>query len=129
MIVSNRQQTHTIYCHKSTTNKSFLEMHYYLKSIGIKNNAFMLALLDPDLAGVDPHDKNLNTLMKQKILRECVNNYWYFLREVVRIPDSGSTGGGSKYKLTRGNLALNFAMILNLNIFLELPRRIYCLPL
>lgn len=123
MIVSNRQQTHTIYCHKSTTNKSFLEMHYYLKSIGIKNNAFMLALLDPDLAGVDPHDKNLSTLMKQKILRECVNNYWYFLREVVRIPDSGSTGGGVKYKLTRGNLALNFAMILNLNIFLELPRQ------
>jgi hypothetical protein len=34
-------------------------MHYYLKKKGIKNNAFMLQLLDPDLAGIDPHDPML----------------------------------------------------------------------
>jgi hypothetical protein len=48
-------------CYQMTTrNKSFLEMHYYLKKKGIKNNAFMLQLLDPDLAGIDPHDPMLS---------------------------------------------------------------------
>lgn len=113
-----------VYYQMSTNNKSFLNMHYYLKSIGIKNNRFMLTLLDPDLDGIDPHDKTLSPIYKQKILRECMYNYWYFLREVVRIPDQGSTSGGARYKLDRGNLALNFCMMLNLNIFLELSRQI-----
>ena len=115
----------TVYYQLSTNNKSFVLMHQYLKSIGIKNNKFMLALLDKDLACVDPHDQTLNQFMKQKILRECMANYWYFLREVVRIPDQGGTGAGVKYELHRGNLALNFTMMLNLNVFLELPRQHY----
>lgn len=117
--------TPTVYYQMSTTNKSFLNMAHYLKSIGIKNYKFHMALLDKDLAGVDPHDPTLNQYMKQKILRECMANYWYFLREVVRIPDQGGTGSGVKYELHRGNLALNFIMMLNLNIFLELPRQHY----
>ena len=112
-----------VYYQMSTNNKSFLNTHYYLKSIGIKNNKFMLTLLDPDLDGIDPYDRTLPPVIKQKILRECMYNYWYFLREVVRIPDQGSTSGGARYRLDRGNLALNFCMMLNLNIFLELPRQ------
>ena len=66
----------TVYIQKSTKNKSFLDMHRYLKAIGIKNNTFMLALIDPDLEGINPHDKNLNAFYKQKIFRECLCNYW-----------------------------------------------------
>ena len=114
----------TIYYHMSTTNRSFLNMHYYLKDIGIKNNKFMLALLDPDLRAIDPFDPNLNLLYKQKITREVLYNYWYFIRECVRIPDSGgAVGGGSKYELHRGNMALSFCMLFNINTFLELPRQ------
>lgn len=112
----------TIYAQKTTKNKSFLDMHHYLKSIGIKNNEFMLTLIDPDLDGIDPHDPNLNAYYKQKVLRECICNYWYFIREVVRIPSSG--GKPMMYKLTRANLALNFCTCLNLNVFLEIPRLI-----
>ena len=54
-----------IYYQMSTRNTSFLKMHQYLKAIGIKNNKFMLALLDPDLAGIDPHDPNLSTYYKE----------------------------------------------------------------
>ena len=118
-------QTFTVYPHFETTNKSFLNMHYFLKEKGIKNNKFMLALYDPDLAGINPHDPNLNFIMKQKVMRECQRNYWYFLRECVRIPVSGATGSGAKYELHRGNLAMNFCMCLNLNIFFELPRQRY----
>ena len=115
------QPIRTIYSPKTTKNKSFLDMHHYLKSIGIKNNEFMLALIDPDLENIDPHDPHLNAYYKQKVLRECMCNYWYFLREVVRIPGANGT---IRYKLTRANLALNFCMALNLNIFLEIPRRL-----
>jgi hypothetical protein len=63
--------------------------------------------------------------MKQKIHIECQRNYWYFIRECVRIPVSGSTGGGAKYELHRGNLAFSFCSCLNLNTFFELPRQQY----
>lgn len=111
-----------VYYQMSTTNKSFLNMHYILKSLGIKNNRFMLALLDPDLAGVNPFDPTLNRMMKNKILREVMNNYWYFLREVVRVPSPG-VPGGVHYMLHRGNLAMNYCMMYNFNIFMELPRQ------
>ena len=120
-VMRNRTQT-TIYYHMSTTNKSFLEMYKYLENTGVKNCKFMLVLLDPDLARVDPYDPKLPQVMKRKILRECIYNPWYFFREIVRIPDSGQATG-VKFQLTRGNLALLFCLMLNLNIFLEQPRQ------
>lgn len=111
------------YFQMTTTNQSFLNVHYYLKEIGISNNKFMMVLLDPDLAGIDPFDPRLNDIYKAKILKECLHNYWYFLREVVRVPASGAKGRGARYELTRGNLALNYCMALNLNVFFELPRQ------
>lgn len=120
MVLEQNQTPIKIYYQMSTTNQSFIDMHYYLKHKGIKNNRFFLALYDPDLAGVDPRDPNLNAMMKRKILRECIVNFWYFIREVVRIPDQGGTvGSGKRYKLHRGNLAQNFCFLLNWNIFLE----------
>lgn len=113
-----------IYIHKETTNQSFIDMHHYLKSKGIQNNDFFLALIDAGLAGVDPRDPNLNQYTKGRIMRECQLNYWYFLREVVRIPDQGGTvGSGKRYGLHRGNLAMNFLFVLNFNQFVEMPRQ------
>lgn len=120
-VISKPPPIRTIYAQKTTKNKSFLDMYHYLKSIGIKNCEFMLTLIDPDLDGIDPHDPNLNAYYKQKVLRECLCNYWYFLREVIRLPSSGAKP--MMYKLTRGNLALNFCQCLNLNVFYEAPRQ------
>lgn len=110
------------YYQMTTNNRSFLEMHYYLKAKNIQNNKFMLRLLDLDLAAVDPRDPNLSQIMKVKILREVQNNVWYFLREVVRVPAVGNPQG-DMYKLTRGTLAMTVCVMYNLNIFLELPRQ------
>lgn len=113
-----------IHVHLETTNKSFLDVHYFLKAKGIKNNAFFLSLYDTDLIGVNPFDPNNSTLYKQKILRECMLNYWYWLRECVILNTEGSNmSQGTRYKLHRGNLAMNFLSVLNFNIFLELPRQ------
>lgn len=113
-----------VYIHLETSNQSFIDMRNYLKAKGIQNNDFFLALLDPGLAGVDPRDPNLSPVMKARVLQECYRNYWYFLREVVRIPDQGGdVNGGKRYKLHRGNLAMNFLFILNYNQFDLLPRQ------
>lgn len=113
----------TIYYHLNTKNKTFLNMVDYLSRIGIKNNKFFCILFDPDLYNIDPFDPSLNAFMKQKIAMECTKNYWYFIRECIRIPDQGSTQGGSPYRLDRGNLALNYCLVRNLNVFTELPRQ------
>lgn len=123
-IIYNNTNKRNIYYQMSTTNQSFLNMHYFLKDSGRINNKFMLQLLDPDLAGINPHDNRLNSFMKQKILRECIANYWYFLREVVRIPDQGNIGQGAKFELHRGNLALNYCLMYDLNIFYDAPRQV-----
>ena len=116
--------TRTAYYQMSTTNQSFLDMHYYLRDKGIKNNKFFLILYDKDLAGVDPYDPNLSPIMKQKVLRECMSNFFYFIREVIRIKDEGgAAGSGKRYKLHRGNLALNFGFMCNWNMFVEFPRQ------
>lgn len=124
MVLTNNVIKKTVYYQMNTTNSSFLEMHHFLKAKNIKNNRFFLALFDPDLASIDVRDPKLNRVMKQKVLRECMTNYWYFLRETVRIPDQGGQkGSGVKYKLHRGNLAMNFCLVFNFNIFAELPRQ------
>lgn len=128
MAVQYATTRRVVYYHHSTSNKSFIDMAMYLKDRGIKHYEFMLLLLDPDLAGVDPYDPRLSTTMKMKILRECLYNPWYFIREVVRIPQAGKSGG-IPFILHRGNLAMLFCLMLNLNTMCILPRqtgKTYC---
>lgn len=128
MAVQYATTQRVVYYHHSTSNKSFIDMAMYLKDRGIKHYEFMLLLLDPDLAGVDPYDPRLSTTMKMKILREICYNPWYFIREVVRIPQAGKSGG-IPFILHRGNLAMLFCLMLNLNTMCILPRqtgKTYC---
>ena len=117
-------QNQVVFIHKSTSNKSFLDMHYFLKERGIKNNDFFLVLRDSGLAGIDPRDPNLPPNIKIRILQECRSNYWYFIRELARVPiQGGQVNSGIRYKLNRANLAMNFLFCLNCNMYVELPRQ------
>lgn len=108
----------------NTTNQSFRDMSNFLKLKNISNNQFFLVLYDPDLLNINPRDSNLPYVYKVKVFKECLRNFWYFIREVVRIPISGGeVGGGVPFKLNRANLAMNFGFVLNWNMFLEIPRQ------
>ena len=107
----------------NTRNNSFLKMHYILKTMGIKNNAFFLELKDPDLLYVDPFDEDELTLELQfKILIEIKRNPWYFFREILRVPGSG---GENYFELHRGNLALYTCLLQNINVVMLTPRQCY----
>ena len=75
-IIQNFIKPQVVYIHYETTNKSFIDMHYYLKSKGIQNNDFFLALFDKGLRGVDPFDPTLSNNMKIRVLTEVKNNFW-----------------------------------------------------
>lgn len=120
--MSKQKRTVKVYYHTTTKNVSFLKVHKYLKDLGIKNNKFFLKLYDKDLANVDPYDPNLTLEMKAKVLREVRRNFWYLIREVIRIK---VPGGVKYYELHRGNLALSWCLTKNINTAIILPRQNY----
>jgi hypothetical protein len=95
-------------------------MYKILQNEGVKNNKFFLKLYDDGLVGIDPYDENLTPEYQARILAEIIRNPWYFLREVVMI----TVPGGSKhYELHKGNLAITYCMLNNLNVIEMLPRQ------
>ena len=108
--------------HYCTTNKSFIYMHKVLKEMGIKNNLFMLQLYDRELLHVDPFREDLSEEIKSRIHYEISRNIWYYFREIVRIP---ATGEKIRFELNRGNMAIIWAFILNLDFSCLLPRQSY----
>lgn len=86
-----------------TSNTSFLRVCNMLVSLGVKNHRFMLELKNEDLSGVDPFSVSLSTETKLAIMKECKENIFYFLREVVRIPLTDS-GPDMRYEADERNL-------------------------
>jgi len=105
----------------STRNKSFLAMHFYLKKKGLKNNNFMLMLFDQGLIGVDPFDPNLSPQFKARILIEVQRNFWYFIREVVRMISAG--GAPCSFRLDPANMAMSYLLQYSINVYEEIPRQ------
>lgn len=91
--------------HYETKNTSFLRLAAIYDKMGVRNSAFHLSLLQPELKEVDPFDPDLTIELKSKILYECKENFWYYLREVLRIPVPGSMVP-TIYNANRGNIAL-----------------------
>lgn len=91
----------------STTNESFIHMARLYKHMGVANHAWPLALVHPQLQGVDPHSPDLTIEQKILIRLECDANPWYVFREMIRLPPNAGIEP-IRYKANRGNLALMF---------------------
>lgn len=109
-----------VYYQINTTNESFILLYDLLQKQGIKKNKFFLKLYDKSLAKVDPFDENLDLVTQAKIHAECKRNYWYFIRECVRIP---VPGGKKRYEIHKGNCALSWCLLNNINTIELLPRQ------
>lgn len=88
-----------------TKNESWVLLASKYRAMGIENHAFLLALINPSLQGVDPHSPDLTVAQMGAIAVECSINPWYFFRECARAPaQSGSDA--VMLEANRGNIAL-----------------------
>ena len=110
----------------TTKNKSFIELHKDLKALGIENNKFFLALYDKTLEDVDPYDIVMPLETQARIVRECMINPWYFLREIARVPEDGkpiTPGGGTMFRIDRNSAATWYLFLLGIDHFSSKPRQ------
>lgn len=105
-----------------TANKSFTLAAHDLKSVGVKNCAFMLTLYNPYLIYVDPYDPNITDKEALAVLTECVINPWYFLREVSRIPQEGAKP--VPFRLQRASLAQIWCFLNGIDSYITIARQI-----
>lgn len=108
--------------HWRTKNTSFLRMAEIYRKMGVKNYLFHLALFQPELEDVDPHDPNLSIEIMGKIATECRFNPWYFFRECVKVPPQGSAVP-LQLRANRGNLALWWLFFNHIDPALIQPRQ------
>jgi hypothetical protein len=105
-----------------TANRSFVRIAGLYKRMGIENHAFMLALHDPDLQGVDPHDQELSRELKLKIAIEIKVNPWYWFREVMVVPSSASSKR-IQFRANRANIATLWLAFNHITGYLIQPRQ------
>lgn len=110
------------YIDTCTKNTSFLRMAILLNKYGVRNNTFMLALHDRDLLGVDPHNlTDPSVELVDRIAYEAKTNYWYYLRELVRVPSAGTDG--IPFILNRANCAQAWLFLNSIDSFSTQPRQ------
>lgn len=100
-----------------TVNKSFVKLAVLYRALGVKNHAFLLALVNPALKGVDPHSLTLTELQKAQVAVECAINPWYYFREVAKAPAIGG-GNAVMQEANRGNIALYWLFFNHVMTFL-----------
>lgn len=119
---SDWDRFHTCRADFNTTNTTFLKLaHLYRDELKVKNWKFPLALMQPELSGIDPYSEDLDITTKAKIAFECKFNPWYYFREVARIPQVGAVP--SKFLANRGNIALYWSFFNHVNFGLLQPRQ------
>lgn len=106
-----------------TNNPSFLRVASLFRQMGVRHYYFPLALLQPELQGLDPHSENLTLEQKAKMLVECDNNPWYFLREVVIDRGAGLTIDDCRFRANRGNIAMMWLMLSSIDLIRIQPRQ------
>lgn len=91
--------------HTQTFNESFVRLAALYRDMGVKNHSFLLALHNPALIGINPHDPTLSLDEMAMVAVECKENFWYYIREVVKIP---AVAGSENvpFRASRGNIAL-----------------------
>jgi hypothetical protein len=107
----------------STKNRSWVEYTVILEKLGVNNCQWPLALLNPALQGIDPHDhENLSKDIKEAIIIECQLNPWYAFREVLVVPASASSAR-IPFKTNRGVMSMLWSFFAGVDFALEMIRQ------
>ncbi len=104
-----------------TTNTTFLKVARELKLLGVKEYYFMLEVKNPIITTIDPWSPTITPDQIQWVMLECVQNIWYFLREISMIPVQG--GPPMHYSAHRGNIAQAWCAMHGIDSDLNIPRQ------
>lgn len=105
-----------------TKNQSFVRLASVYRLMGVENHAFILALHNPALQGVDPFDPDLTLDQMAMVSIEAKENPWYCLRELLRAaPLSGIDA--VPVEANRGIVALWWSFFVHAQIILIQPRQ------
>lgn len=104
----------------NTTNRSWVHSASLWKSMGIANYDFHLALLHPELVGVDVYSDTLTEDQKAMIRLEVAWNPWYYFREVARIPNGSNP---LMLESNRANLSMYWCFFNGIDYCLILVRQ------
>lgn len=105
-----------------TSNRTFVELADKYAQMGLKNYFFHLALLQPELQGLDPFDPDLTVEQMAKINLEARYNPWYFFRECFRLPSQGGDVP-DPLRANRGNIGAYWCYYNHIDIGLTQPRQ------
>lgn len=105
-----------------TRNQSFVRLSSLYRSMGIKNHAFPLALINQDLIGIDTLSPYLSKTEQMMISIECKLNPWYFMREVFMVP-ANSGAPAMMVEANRGNVAAWWCFFNHIMILMIQPRQ------
>lgn len=109
--------------HTSTKNESFKRLVATYKKMGIRNHAFPLALLQPELEHIDPFDPDISIELGLKVVQECKNNPWYYFREIANF--TGAGGIRIPFGAQRANISMFWCFFNHIDYFLIQPRQTY----
>lgn len=103
--------------HRETTNKSFLRTAELFRKMGIKNHSFHLQINNPLIKDLDPWDPELTEEQQWMILKECNENIWYVLREVLKV------NGSTRFRGNRAIISFVWCCLNHLPTTILLPRQ------
>lgn len=106
----------------NTSNTTFLRYSQLLKTMGVKNHLFPLALHNPNLVNIDPWSDNLRADEIIQIATECRLNPWYYFREILRVPPVAGVED-VPLRANRGNVALFWLFFNHVTTMLIQPRQ------
>lgn len=104
-----------------TRNKTFLKYAYILEKLGVKNNAFHLALYDQSLVGVDPTSNDLTIEQQTRINMELQFNPWYYFREVAAF--KGSAESRIPFRADRATISMLWTFFNHIDYALIMMRQ------
>lgn len=105
-----------------TKNESFLKIVDLYDKMQVRNCLFPLALMQPDLADIDPYAEDLPLDIKYAIAQETEWNPWYYLREIARIPPISGLDPVS-FRANRANISLAWCFFNHVDYLLIHPRQ------
>jgi hypothetical protein len=101
-------------------NQSFLKTAFELKQLQVKNYYFMLEIINPRVADIDPFKPNISKEEVQALMMELKNNLWFYARSVAKLR---SDAGVVQFELHRGLAASLWCFNNNLDACLCEPRQ------